>query len=709
MYSTLHCQEIRLLKIINTESDGEIRCRLVHASLPNKPSFIALSYAWSSAKRGRTIFVNDQEYPVTFSAYDALKRIRQTFGTTTVWIDAICINQNDEMERNTQVQMMQKIFASAEKTVVFLGEVRDSSLSMQIECEETAPASIFFPGNTSAPMLEKFVVHCSSSKTPKQSRSMDAINVFCLIQSMAETHTLENTSPFDSASKAVGGCRYQRRLFEALREMTRSRWWNRMWTVQEVVVPKEVLVIYGCCVTNWKTFVQAATRYSHQSSLLPWEYSNILDGFSHTVLQIENMRSSWVSGGRKGTPLLSLLRNFTHRKATDDRDRVYALLGLAQAPLPIDPDYTLDVPEVYKNTTLGIIKRTGSLNILNGDIGRKDRQDLPSWVPDWAAIPHHLDRRRAGTAYLYNASLKSFVYVQVGILKQPLIIFDHSTGSRRGGRLRVFDHGTISLPGLGLAEVSDISSANITDGNLTSILQSWAKMAARGVGDPNKWGSFLRTMCADVVYVNKGSERSCRRMRPDDLVAVAAWFLNRPGAPLDEAVSEDSDLLTIRTALLEQFPGVQEDRSRSSLDVDYSVRSATVGRSFFLTEAGFFGLGPMQMAKNDGVYLMLGARTPMLLRAKKYFFELIGDCFAHGYMDGEAMSSWDKISSEPRQRNFWIDRLKDLKGRHLTAFVEVEYHPTASNAEIAYKLGRELDIAQLYARHLHSGLEICLK
>lgn len=70
--------------------------------------------------------------------------------------------------------------------------------------------------------------------------------------------------------------------------------------------------------------------------------------------------------------------------ATDPRDKVYGLLGLMQESVAslIEPDYTDTVANIYRSFTLGIIKGTGSLDVIRHSAPTKG-STLPSWVPDW--------------------------------------------------------------------------------------------------------------------------------------------------------------------------------------------------------------------------------------------------------------------------------------------------------------------------------------
>lgn len=98
-----------------------------------------------------------------------------------------------------------------------------------------------------------------------------------------------------------------------------------------------------------------------------------------------------------------LLHEFSHRRASDDRDKVYGLLSLAQPGHGVVPDYNVDVEETFRRTACALIRATHSLDVWTGDQRRKNNKELPSWVPDWSAIPNPSDTRRLETLSIYGA------------------------------------------------------------------------------------------------------------------------------------------------------------------------------------------------------------------------------------------------------------------------------------------------------------------
>ncbi|PMD57267.1 uncharacterized protein K444DRAFT_483861, partial [Hyaloscypha bicolor E] len=71
------------------------------------------------------------------------------------------------------------------------------------------------------------------------------------------------------------------------------------------------------------------------------------------------------------------------------------------------------------------------------------------------------------------------------------------------------------------------------------------------------------------------------------------------------------------------------------------------GRRFFVTKKGYFGIGPAELEEGDEIYILAGGKVPLVLRplpeSQPNTFELVGDCYVHGVMDGEAVT-------EPTQR-----------------------------------------------------------
>lgn len=114
--------EIRLVTVLPGVDGSQIQCTIENMSLMRPPKYTALSYCWGDPNKTLDILVNDQPFPATTNLHAALSRLRDT-KYTTLWIDAICINQEDVVERSQQLFLMGSIYRKATTTVAWLGDL----------------------------------------------------------------------------------------------------------------------------------------------------------------------------------------------------------------------------------------------------------------------------------------------------------------------------------------------------------------------------------------------------------------------------------------------------------------------------------------------------------------------------------------------------------------------------------------------------------
>jgi hypothetical protein len=100
---------------------------LRHFPLDEALEFEALSYIWGEPKFTNRVSLQQSHLCITTSLQDALRGLRFTSQPRTLWVDTLCINQKDNNERNTQVQMMARIYEKAIKVVIWLGIEADGT------------------------------------------------------------------------------------------------------------------------------------------------------------------------------------------------------------------------------------------------------------------------------------------------------------------------------------------------------------------------------------------------------------------------------------------------------------------------------------------------------------------------------------------------------------------------------------------------------
>jgi hypothetical protein len=108
----------------------------ISSTVTGETPYEALSYTWGIEMSPNEVLLDGCALQVTDNLYVALRHLRHAMDRRTVWIDALCINQVDVIERSSQVQLMNRIYATAERTIVWLGPVANESDMILKKLEE---------------------------------------------------------------------------------------------------------------------------------------------------------------------------------------------------------------------------------------------------------------------------------------------------------------------------------------------------------------------------------------------------------------------------------------------------------------------------------------------------------------------------------------------------------------------------------------------
>lgn len=135
-----HMGKIRVLDLdacdANTKSLLTGTLRLV--DLKDRPKFAALSYVWGKELFSQhAIRCNGYSIEITRNCHEALMSLRNLFGSITIWVDSICIDQSNIPEKTTQLLLMENIYTSAHPTYIWLGEGSESAYRA-MDCIELA-------------------------------------------------------------------------------------------------------------------------------------------------------------------------------------------------------------------------------------------------------------------------------------------------------------------------------------------------------------------------------------------------------------------------------------------------------------------------------------------------------------------------------------------------------------------------------------------
>ena len=436
--------------------------------------------------------------------------------------------------------------------------------------------------------------------------------------------------------------------------ITKSPWWNRIWVLQETVLPPRATIHFGNITIPWKTIAQATKKLTHHytfccSSHLttrPFREEEILTLFGSVIHPIELLRNGRADGMRMS--LSQLLSITLQRASTDSRDKVYALLSLVTnwyGREPVRPDYGLSVDQIYTQVVTKEIQGSNSLQILQG-VPEISNTRLPSWIMKTSSDHMRMvTGSRINASALFRASGDSLCDVQVverlvlgvlglsnsdTVLRVSPLIYGDSPETSNYAMMETTLSSWRKLAGL-----EDMPNRPYPSGD------SWENAFWRAIANDAVEDSILEPKLGNEGNSDKTYRTTWRRLVREDRDVYEAWWLRTEAMAAFDG--PDGTLLPGRSAWnhIPEYKRILYDRA---------VQMATVQRKFFITQKGFLGIGPPTMSSGDRVVVLFGGNVPFLLRehvnstttgisleGPDPLWKLIGDCYLHGIMDGEAM------------------------------------------------------------------------
>ncbi|KXJ93439.1 heterokaryon incompatibility protein-domain-containing protein [Microdochium bolleyi] len=403
--------EIRLLHLQPAASNtNPVKCYLLHAPLEDtdRTPYEALSYTWGISSRSEAIQLGDHGFLVTENLKEALLALRDPHSTRVLWIDAICINQDDVEERAHEVLRMLRIYQLASRVVVWLGAHSDNSeLAMQhfheLDLEwrlSRDPAvrtrvirllksvisrTVALGYGLLVTLMSRYLISAWNiifflGWVPLFSRSGLVLDLVRLVTGF----TL-----FDMVLSVWAGYRELRtdlandmatpppEIVKALAAFFARTWFRRAWIVQEVAAAQDLIILCGSAQIHVISFFNAThaidRRVANTSTRSAYVDSGYVRGAMLRVIVNKAAIGSLGSIGgadfgartTRADRLLNLLQQFRFADATDDRDKIYCLLGLssfAQDESGVNEDAEDNaIEKTARSTFYAMLKATGRL------------------------------------------------------------------------------------------------------------------------------------------------------------------------------------------------------------------------------------------------------------------------------------------------------------------------------------------------------------
>jgi hypothetical protein len=567
--------------------------------LDEEASYVALSYVWGDASKRCPIILNDCVFWVTESLAGALERFHESDRILFLWADAVCINQKDLIEKGAQVQEMGNIYRKAQLVLGWIGPTADDS--------ELALKSLAYIGHACATMPDG---PCIQEQLQFFQHALPA-----------DDDDLDKAFPI---APVIALCR--------------RPWWGRIWVVQEVVLSKSVHIVCGSSSLEFGLFSLAWCALGE----LPLLNANCKDALTDQIkplAPIQNCQPRLIEAALEGTskgpqPLIMRLLKATAFGATDPRDHIYALLGMASdtEELSILADYTKPCADSYTVVAAALLQSQQKLQILSQCRTPKVQKDLPSWVPDWsqsAPVMIHNPRYGLFSAGRCTAAQKLYALFTAGqnSLKQKL---------RVEGKILLVRGAIVgSVKKLGWSW----NAVNIEE------LKDHPQLVRTGLGIISE---FVSTNCTAYKTLKDQEDALWRTPIVDTecgLFGPNGRYNRRATNQMQNAFRE------FHNSSLKSNLATEQCKYRYIA----TMLGYLLGRRYFSLSTGHLGLGPLDVRTGDLVCTMVDGDVPFVIRqtggeGSEWFqersetqYQLVGECYIHGIMDGEFWQSKPKV------------------------------------------------------------------
>lgn len=623
IYSHLATSSIRLINLHKGRATEPLRCSLAVLDSREVVKFQALSYVWGSQHDPSSIILSRQHFFVTRNLAEALFELRSDSSDQILWVDALCINQSDHLERNGHVLRMHEIYAKAQRVIAWLGTSSDTS--------QEGLSNQFADGSDAGMGLVAYL------ETHKLSSEIYPSSIDKFRWSKKEDGSA--LWP-DLCGSNVGCYRATAGLIASLARICERHFWQRLWIVQEIAFSRDIDLRCGSCAIPYHAFARVCNAF------LKWIETGGLDSWGPGWQSLEEIshRNAIIikNGGPLSVKLRKPARNVfsTNRRVqkilqdktitdlllmsraklcADPRDKIYSLYNIMpeNTRKAIDIDYGKDEYYALLSSLRAIIATSQCSNLLSWSrIPQNPSTNKPvsSWTSqtsemeanDWANWPSWAPNITFNTVDIMHKQLKDRFNACGN--SQAFIQFSHDwnilqTKGIRLGTVRWWyassrNHTYASDSLENLTElIRDFQTSNFVDFfDRIELRDELCQTLTRGQGLPHvtelmhfAWDDTSKGQSFDFTDVKLGDiEKDC-------LHDKVLFVVEEPGGEANG---------------YQQAKGPRRHR---------------------------FGQGSYGVASGDLVCVILGCRVPLILRQQGMHYIIIGDAYVHSFMHGEAL------------------------------------------------------------------------
>ncbi|WQF80958.1 Putative heterokaryon incompatibility [Colletotrichum destructivum] len=637
--SSLQGRRIRLLSFRQRhcpDRDLPLEVHLSEHSL-DVAEFDALSYVWGDSHPKRRLICNGKHFDVRESLYEALIEYRHRHCNRRLWADAICINQNDDVEKTEQVRLMSDVYGTAMRTIIWLGRLQ--------------------PDDEKAIRLVELVYN--KTQRDNSQRPVSGTN-----------------EDFDFKTLDIPNVRNIRQIdpsWKALFQILRHPWFSRVWVIQELVLSSNPSFWRGEKSVDVHHLMWIAFHVGTKRNLST--AFGLINGFSSLpALGMANyFYNSAVRNRREKLPIWFHLMNSLGMKATDLRDRFFAIAGISAGLWTHFVDYSRTLEQV--------LSQVGLMSIIEGhqilDFEALDAlADYPSitirsaslHIPSW--VPNFFSDQLRGIAFSRHYSTNSlrrtqgFMAAEIQIIVEdpnralqhpitPSAPYLYHKVRELHMKALVFDKIKSMIPLTDMVKAKTSKFPREEKHPLSALQAGWDDAhelaistisfvhRARLLAEPHlrnqdvMSGATFNAFWRTLLY-NRTEIASSREQEPEDSFGMSFgyWYLL---LKLFCTKLYYQDCVLFMTYWMILRPHAYP--FKNTFDQIYG------NRCFFVSEGGRLGWAPAHARCGDSLALFQGCRIPFAARLRvDDIWEYVGGCYVHGCMNGEIWrlehSSW---------------------------------------------------------------------
>jgi hypothetical protein len=591
---------MRLFVLFRGEGNDILRGIICHMPFSNTGTYRSLSYVWGPEQPNnnkRLVVTPQGVLRIRTSLGAALQRLRQSTKELVLWVDSICINQEDEDEKAKQITLLPQIFQRATCTLAVLATDNKSEQTVQT-------------------LLQIAAVQAYGSDMTKWPKEVGFLR--------AHAPWIANGLPAHDSS-----------FWQNVEYFFRRPWFRRAWIVQEAIAARTVTLICGKWMFDWNAIRSAMERVDQAFGA-----TALADAWQPFMMLTEHRE--WEARAQR-RPLLDLLETFRYTKAGLQRDNFFSLLGLASdADKPLfEPDYRAPFEQIVRRFAQAFIEHGGGMRLLRlAGIGHPGHETgsgasrFPSWIPDWTRETYNRGSLSSaiGRGVTFSASGKLEPWMEydteedrlevAGGLWQLKVMSVGRFCNEPSQRSRYFQEVDAMIeacqlipPGIDrqhLKETVPIAGALHPDSGVsspTSISESYA--------------AFRKVLKKDELRTKsmRGTEKG-----------KGKGALPRDAGPR----SEKEPILT----------GFRE-RSKAYVAL---LDAYILGWKFFITDDGRCGIAPPGVLPGDQIGIVSGGNVPFIFRHGPETdpgLLLVGECYVDCLMFGELVEPYNSEDVMP--------------------------------------------------------------